>query len=136
MSDCGCGPTVCDVGALSMSRGDTLIFQVDATDPALAGAPMSLTGWVVAVAIKRYLSDPDPFAVFTARSTDASPAIVISDAALGQVQVTVPAIATIGFADGPVRLVWAMKGKSPSGAVRTLAEGTITVNPSASDFQG
>jgi len=125
-----------------MRRGDSLIFpvQVVKTTPGGSMAPQDLTGWFLWCTIKRTVSDPDPLAVAQVTtapsSVPAGGSLALLVATAGQAQVSIPPIATRGFPDGRVRLVYDVQGKDGAGNIFTVEVGEIEVEPDVTNSIG
>lgn len=128
----------------SMRRGDTLPFTIQVVRNLRTGAfgaawpgerfprdcvAVDLTGWRVLVTAKYELPDWDSEAVFQLDNQLLGG--VVAAGTEGIVQVTVPKGATVGFADGPTRLVYDVAGFDASAAEHTPEHGVLTVVPSA-----
>lgn len=129
-----------------MKRGDTLVFDVQVFQAELFGQPdgtptppQNISGWFMWATFKRHYADPDNQAVCQVTSTptsqppDPTGGIVFIDAVNGKAEVTMPAIATVGFPDGPETLLYSVKVKDPTGRDFTVETGTVTVDPSATN---
>lgn len=124
-------------------RGDTIIFpfQVVTVGPGGGSSAVNITGWGFWCTVKRNIHDPDRLAVAQITLTTSYPAggtitIVNEFAGQGQGQVSIPAIATRGFPDGVVRLVYDIQGQDTLGNIFTVESGTIDVDPDVTQAIG
>jgi hypothetical protein len=123
-------------------RGDTLSFSLQVFQNQQTGqygtvwpgevAPpncvvVNLTGWRVIFTAKYEFPDWDSQAVW--QLDNQSLTGVVTTGTNGSVAVTGPAQNTVGFADGPTRLVYDVEGIDPSANVRTFETGSIVVVP-------
>lgn len=94
-------------------------------------APQNITGWRIVATTKFHVQDPDSQAVWQGDNA-ALGSIVLTEPLVGKFVATQPALATRSFPDGPVVLVYDIKGKNatPPTWTETLEEGTLTVEPS------
>lgn len=117
--------------ARSMPRGDTLAFVVQVTNPLYEGdVPLDVTGWKFYFTVKRWVSEPDQYAVHQDSTTSGSGLVaIVTPATLGKVSVAMPAAKTILFPDTPTTLVYDVEGIDVAGNVRTVDSGTIKVSP-------
>lgn len=128
-------------------RGDTFTFtrqvyadqngnltSVDPTNPEDIPPPnfkvQDLTGWRVTCTIKRSYSDPDNQAVVQLDTATLGGVTILSPAQLGKCQTSVPPLVSRGLPDWTTIMLVDLKGKDPSGNMRTLASGTIAFLPS------
>jgi hypothetical protein len=138
-SDCGCGFK--RDRRRKMRRGDTLQFNLQVFQntftleygtvwpgeaPPPNCVPVNLTGYRVWFTAKYEYPDWDNQSV--AQLDNMALGGVTTPGTLGQVSVTMPSLATQGFADGPTRLVYDLQVEL-SGVVSTPEEGRLTVNP-------
>ncbi len=124
-----------------MSRGDTLVFALqvfrDLTTNKLTSWPINgappgnvahpITGYTMWFTAKWYYTDPDNRAV--SQLTNATAAITFTEATTGKALVTMPALATRAFPDGPVTLVYDVQVMDTDGNISTTEAGTILVTP-------
>lgn len=109
-----------------MFRGDTFVFDVQVFQA--NGAPADISGWTAWFTAKFYVNDPDLRAVMRQDNGDLG-GIVLTQPTIGKLEVTVAPIATRGFPDGAVELVYDVQVRDNSGRVSTVDSGTLTVNP-------
>ena len=121
----------------TMFRGDTLVFDVQVFQAPQFGAPpgtptppQNITGWFMWFTAKFHASDADSQAVSQVTSAPLG-GIVFVDALSGRAEITMPAIATRSFPDGPVALIYDVQTKDLLGRISTVDAGTLTVNPDA-----
>ena len=137
---CGCGFR--EDRRRKMRRGDTLQFSITVLLNPQTGeygsawpgesfppntAPVNLTGWRVIFTAKYELPDWDNMAV--AQLDNEMIGGVVTPDTGGAVQVTMPAQATMCFADGATRLVYDVECIDPSGNVHTPETGKLVVHP-------
>lgn len=116
------------MGTYAMKRGDTFKLP-DIYAKTSTGVTINLTGAKVWFTVKRAHAQFDTAAVHRADTTDGSGHVTIADAASGRITAKMPAIATVGFADGKQGLVYDVQVKDSAGDIFTVDEGTITVTP-------
>jgi hypothetical protein len=109
---------------LSMTRGDTLIFDVAVVD--INGAPVSLTGKMLIFTVKARLSDADNAAI--AQKKSPASGITITNAAGGLATVTLAPSDTRNLTDQWQSLVWDLQLVDGSN-VYTVANGALQVTP-------
>lgn len=110
----------------SMFRGNT--FNLDFQVKDVNGNPKDITTAKLYFTVKRNMTEPDTEAV-TQQSTTGGGVIKTVPLA-GQGRATMPASATMVFADGPTVLEYDIKMIEADGTNTTCELGTITVNPS------
>jgi hypothetical protein len=140
-SDCGCGFK--PWRERRSRRGDTFQFTLQVLQnaqtleygsvwpgesPSPNYVPVNLTGWRVVFTAKYEFPDYDSEAV--AQLDNLALGGVTATGTTGQVGVAVPALATAGFPDGPVKLVYDVKVIDPSNNPHTAEIGRWTVSPS------
>jgi hypothetical protein len=127
----------------TMFRGDSmaLFFQVvrdlasqqifTAPTPGIPppnSVPVNLTGYQLWFTAKKHSLDPDSQAVAQLDNMSIG-GIVITLAVNGTGTATMQPAATFNFPDGPVRLLYDLQAKDPTGLVTTIESGTLTVVP-------
>lgn len=109
---------------LSMTRGDTGVFQVTLTDS--AGDPLVLTDRELTFTVKRRLSDSDDDALI---QKTVGEGIVVSEDEPGVATITIDPVDTSGIANGP-SLYWDIQVQADDD-VRTPLSGRLIVIPDA-----
>ena len=122
-------PTLTTLDLTGVRNNDN-VYDLTVTNAAYTNVPLDITGWTFVFTVKRWVSDPDPLAVFQTRTGDSSGCVAILDAPSGQVQFKLPAIKTRGEADTPFTLVYDVEAILPSGLVRTIQQGKLAVSMS------
>lgn len=123
------------MGAFQNYRGDTFTLKVQVTqlpDGAPDGTfaiPVNITGYKIYFTVKRYLTDPDAYAVFQSNSADLTTNVTITDALNGKATCKMPASKTVNFPDGLVVLLYDVTAIDLSGNVSTVDSGTVTIVP-------
>lgn len=112
----------------AMTRGDTLEIKLVVRD-SVTGAAIAVPGWTFWFTVKRFVSDPDEYAIFAAKTGDGSGGIVVTDVNLGAITATMPAIRTRLFPDTPTKLLYDVQAMDPLGKVSTIDSGTIKIDP-------
>jgi hypothetical protein len=122
-----------------MVRGDTFVFDVQVlrvppgSPPRTPPVPVNITGWFMWWTLKYHFADTDQQAVgqstSTPTSTPAGGGIVFTLATAGKAEITMGPLATRVFPDGPVRLVYDVQVKDPSGNPFTVERGILIVSP-------
>jgi hypothetical protein len=112
-----------------MSRGDTLQLAIQVLQD--NGAPQNLTGFTVWFTAKYTVYDADLRSVFALDniSPGGNGGVVLTFPTIGEFTVTGPAVATQGFPDGVVTLVYDVQVEDASGNLTTVETGTLAVNP-------
>ena len=110
-----------------MKRGDTLAVPFAHKDA--NGAAIDITSWLLWFTVKKNVQDPDALALYATRSDAASPGVAVVSGPLGTLLATLPATSTLGFADGPIALVYDIQARDLTGAIKTLTGGSIVVTP-------
>jgi hypothetical protein len=116
---------------LTMSRGDSLVYATtlyQLNQP--VKIPQDLTGAKVWFTAKRYFTDPDNQAVSQVDSVGGG-VVIVNPPVSGQIVVTLPFQATVGFPDSDVVLIYDIQIRTSGGLVLTLERGTLTVSPDA-----
>lgn len=123
------------MSAFQSSRGDTWTLKVQVTqlpDGAPDGAfgvPVNITGYKIYFTVKRYITDPDAYAVFQSNSADLTNNVTITDALNGKVTCKMPSSKTVNFPDGQVVLLYDVAVIDLAGNVSTVDSGTVTIVP-------
>lgn len=119
-----------------MNRGDTLVFDLQVLQPipgSDARVPANITGWSAWFTVKRFVQDPDSFAIAQITLTTSTPAggtIVFTVPVNGQLEITMPPIATRDLPDGGVsELAYDVQVKDLIGRVFTVDRGILFVDP-------
>lgn len=123
-----------------MSRGDSLVFQVQATQPVNAPpivqnvpfVPTDVTGWKFWFTLKYNFADPDYLAVAQITPTGSTPlggSVTVLQATTGIIQVLMPPAATVQFPDSPVTCLYDIQVLDTFGNTFTIERGTVTVYP-------
>lgn len=110
----------------------TSIDQGAAELPPAGFAVQNLTGFHVEFTAKYHFGDPDNQAVMRLDNQTLG-GVTLTNATIGQLVVTTPAISTRGFPDGTVVLVWDLQVVDTAGNVSTVAAGTLAVYPDATN---
>jgi hypothetical protein len=136
----------CPVKRRTMTRGDTIVLDVQVLQPASSGqpaayapqyVPANITGWFAWFTLKFYYSDLDVQAVLQATSVPASTpsggGITFTNAANGQMEITGPSIATRNFPDECVKCIYDVKVQTTDTPPRvfTVEQGEYLVYPNA-----
>lgn len=131
MMECGCAKPV----SRQMFRGDTFVFDVQVYKAPVFGQPedsptppQDITGWKMWFTAKNQFPDPDRAAVVQLDNASIG-GIAFIQPTNGLAEVTMSPLATYGFADGPVTLVYDVQVKDLSGRLTTVEQGTLTVYP-------
>lgn len=115
---------------LEIHRGDTSIFNVDAKRPDPSNPslllPINMTAGKAWFTAKRSVTDVDASAAIALSTATAGVAIL--NALGGQLQVTIPAAATVALPDDSVVLVYDVQVKDAAGVVTTVQWGKLTVD--------
>lgn len=112
---------------LRMVRGDTYKFDAQIL---LHRTPVDLTGGTVKMTAKWSLSAADGSAVFQKTSSPGG-GIVVTDAAQGQITVTIASSNTSSLPAKKVELPYDIQFVDSSGAVYTVLYGTLVIVPDA-----
>jgi hypothetical protein len=105
-------------------RGDTETYDLAITDR--AGDPVNLTGSTVWFTAKRHTSDADDDAIITATQGDG---LEITNAAQGELTLTLQPDDTSGLEDRLVRLEYDVQLKDGTGRITTPLTGKLYVHP-------
>jgi hypothetical protein len=108
-----------------MVRGDTYTFDAAII---LNGAAVDLTGGTVRMTAKWSVSNADNAAVFQLTSVG-SDGITITDAAAGEIRVTISSARTTSLPARKVELPYDIQFVNSLGSVFTVLYGTLTVVP-------
>lgn len=121
----------------TMYRGDTFVFEVQVFQARLFNQPedaptppQNITGWKMWFTAKYSTADYDNAAV-SQLDNGALGGVVFVDPTIGRAEITMPALATLQFPDGPVALVYDVQVQDAIGRISTVEVGTLTVNPDA-----
>lgn len=109
--------------ALSMTRGDDESFDVVVKTK--AGVVVDITDMDLRFTAKRAVSDLDADAVIV-KTTEAGEGITVTSAVAGEARIDIDAADTDGLTR-TTRLIWDLQGTDQTGAVRTLARGTLRI---------
>lgn len=110
---------------IKMVRGDTYVFDAAIT---LNGAAVDLTGGLVRMTAKWAVANADAAAVFALTSV-ASAGVVITNAALGEVRITISPSHTNTLPSKKVELPYDIQFVNSIGSVFTVLYGTLTIVP-------
>ena len=109
-----------------MRRGDTFRLQLQVIDD--LNVNVDLTGAKVWATFKRSVTDVDGYALATL-STTVGGVTIVSPATSGQVQIVLPASATVGLADDMTKVIYDVQVRLSDGTVGTVDMALLEVWP-------
>lgn len=112
-----------------VKRGDTITLKIKVRQPpdiSPSGAMQDLTGCKLYATLKLSTDDADPG--LGQVTSPASGIVIDTPATLGTATATFPASVTDGLST-PTEVFWDVQLKDAAGQIRTVADGTMTVQP-------